>query len=411
MSMRSEGQRYDTTQIDAVKPQEEWRRKKHSARLGRIPRWVYKIILILILCVFIMLIWFNRGNLNPSNVLEWVQNSVVGMGIGDGFPTKINGNTISIGNFKSVNKEIVTVSDTALTIMNSTAKEIVGRQHSFSNPVMKLNGPRTLIYNLGGKGYQLEGQSGTLVKANAEQNILAGALANNGRYALVTQAEGYFGQLTAYTPDHKDQSRYWFSEYYPTAAALNQDGTRAVVTGVSAKDGGLTSAVYVLNLNEEKAVQPFAVYSDNILFDASYSDEGIAIAVGDRFTSVINVNQKSKTEFPYQGNQLTAYSVDASRAALSLAPYEDSANSRVVVLDKTGKAAVSLDFKQKVKSVSLYGDTVAALAQGKVYFYSATTGNSLGSCDAGSDAKAIALHDESSVYILGVSEIRLASSR
>lgn len=409
--MWNAGQRYDTTQIDAVKPHRERRGKKQENRLTRIPRWVYKIILILMVCVLGMLVWFNRGNLTPSNVLEWVQNSVVGMGIGDGFPAKINGNTISIGNFKSVNKEIVTASDTALMIMNSTAKEIVSRQHSFSNPIMKINGSRTLIYNMGGTGYQLEGQSSTLIKANADGNILAGALAGNGRFALATQAEGYLGKLTAYTTDNKVQSNYWFSEYYPTAAALNQDGTRAVVTGVSAKDGGLTSAVYLLSLNDQKTVQPFAVYSDNILFDASYSDEGIAIVIGDRAASVMNVNQKSNTQFSYQGNQLTAYSIDASRAVLSLAPYENAANSRVVVLDKTGKTSVSLDFKQKVDSVSLYGDTVAALAQGKVYFYSATTGSSLGSCDAGSDAKAIALHDESSVYILGVSEIRLASSR
>ncbi len=413
MSMNDSGQRFDTTEIDAVKHllPEERRRKKRVHRESRIPRWVYKIILILILCVLVMLVWFNRSNLTPSNVVEWVQNSVVGMGIGDGYPAKIAGNFVSVGNFESVNKEAVIVSDIAMTALNSTAKEVVSRQHSFSKPVMKVKGNRMLIYNLGGKGYQLEGQSKTLVKANGQENILAGALAGNGRYALITEAGGYFGQLTAYTADNKPQSRYWFSEYYPTAAALNQDGTKAAVTAVSAKDGGLVSAVYLLNLNSEKTVSPYAVYSENMMLDVDYCDDGTVVAVGDKLTVVIQANQRTKTNFDYQGLQLSAYCVDASRTVLSLSPYGDCANSKLVILDKTGKATVTINLKQSIKSVSLYGDTVAALADGQVYFYSVTTGGSMGSCSAGSDAKAIGLRDESSVYILGVSEIRFANSR
>lgn len=408
--MNVSGQRFDTTEIDAVRPREERRRKKRVHREGRIPRWVYKIILILILCVLGMMVWFNRANLTPSNVLEWAQNGVVGMGIGDGYPVKIAGSTVSVGNFKSVNKEAVMVSDTALTVLNSTAKEIISRQHSFSRAVMKTTGSRTLIYNIGGKGYQLESQSKTLEKTNGQQNILAGALAGNGRYALVTECDGYFGQLTAYTADNMPQSHYWFSEYYPTAAALNQDGAKAAVTAVSAKDGALTSAIYLLNLNSEKTVDPFAVYTDNIMLDVSYCDDGTVVAVGDKLTAVINANQRTKNNFDYQGLQLASYCVDTSRTVLGLTPYKDSASSKIVVLDKSGKAEATISLKKSVQSVSLYGDTVAALADGQVDFYSATTGSSFGSCSAGSDAKAIALRDESSVYILGVSEVRLANA-
>lgn len=410
MSM-NDGERFDTNELAVLKHQSrrEKRKGKRTRRESRIPRWVYRIILILILCVLAMLIWFNRSNLTPSNVVDWVQNQVIGMGIGDGYPTKIAGSTVSVGNFKSVNKEAIFVSNTALTELNATAKEIISRQHSFSNPVMKVNGSRALVYNLGGKGYQLESQSKTLVKTNGQENILAGALAANGRFALVTQSNGYFGQLSAYTEDNKKKSDYWFSEYFPTAVALNKDGTKAAVTAVSAKDGGLTSAVYILNLNSGKTVAPFAVFPENMMLDVVYCDDGSIVAIGDKLTTVIHESQ-SKTDFDYQGLQLSSYCVDTSRTALSLSPYKSTASGKLVVLDGTGKTAVSINFKQKIMSVSLYGDTVAALVNSKVQFYSATTGSPTGSCDAGDDATAIALRDESSVYILGVSEIRLASS-
>lgn len=408
------GQRYDTAELDPAKyrePKEHRPRKRRSEREHRVPRWVYRIILILVLSFVAMLLWFNRANLTPENVLDWAQTQFVGLGVGDGFPYKITGNVVSPGNFKSVDKELVMVRDTELTVLNSTAKEMLSRQHSFSKPVMKLNGQRMLIYNLGGKGYQVESQSRTLVKNNTDQNILCGALARNGRYALVTEEEGYCGYLTAYLPTNEQLFHYWFSEYYPTAAALNETGTKALVTGVSSKNGALTSAVYLIDFGSSKPVAPLAEYTDNMMLDADYFDSGTAVAVGDRMTAVFDTNSGKKVNFDYEGQQLTAYDMNNGKTALSLSPYENAASTKLVVLDKNGGTSVTVSLKQSVKSVSLYGDTVAALADGKVMFYSAVTGAPQGSCDAGEDAKAIALASDSSVYILGVSEVRTASAR
>ncbi len=409
----SSGQRFDTAEIDLAKhraPQERRRKRRGKKHEGRVPGWIYRIIGILILCVVSMLLWFNRANLTPSNVLEWVSTQVVGMGVGDGYPYSIAGSVISQSNFKSKDKELFLLRDTELTALNSTAKEVISRPHSFSSPVMKVNGPRVFIYNLGGTGYQVESQSKTLIKANTDQNILAGALATNGRFALATQADGYFGCLTAYSEDGKKIFQYWFSDYYPTAVALNPAGTAAIVTGVSAKDGALTSSVYLLNFSNTKTVEPFAVYSENMMVDAAWFPDGTAVAVGDKLTAVINTNSKSKVNYDYQGLQLAAYDVDDGRTVLSLTPYKDAADCKLVVLNNSGQPTAGIALKEGVKSVSLFGDTAAALGRGKVYFYSAATGSAMGSCNAGSDAKAIALCDESSVYILGVSEVRLAKS-
>ncbi|MCY1713772.1 DUF5711 family protein [Caproiciproducens galactitolivorans] len=411
--MGDTGQRFDTVEIDTAKhhPEGKRRRDRRSRREPRIPRWVYKIIVILILCVVSMLVWFNRSNLTPDNVVDWVHDSVVGMGIGDGFPSKIVGNAVAVGNFKSVNKEIYVASDTALTVLNSTAKVASSRQHSYPQPVMKVNGNRTLIYNLGGKGYQIESQSGTLVKTAVQQNILAGALAGNGRYALITEADGYLGCMTAYDSNNKAVFRYWFSDYYPTAVALNRDGTRAAVAAVTAKDGGMSSAVYLFDLGENKTVSPAAVYSENMMLDISWSDKDTVSAVGDRLTSVINAGSRTKSDYDYQGMQLKAYCMDNGRTALGLSAFGSAQSGRLVVLNASGGVTANTTIAQDPVSVSLYGDAAAVLSQGKVLFYSAATGSPAGSCSAGSDARAIALRDETSVYILGVSEIRYADGK
>lgn len=191
MSGKKRARRYSDDEMDmdedAVEGNPHARRKQKKSTFLKVPRWVYKILLILIICVLGLFVWFNRDNLTPSNVAEWVQDRVVGLGVGDGFPTPITGSSVAAGNFISVNQEAFVVSNTALTVLNSTAKGLVSRQHSFSKPVMRVRNSRVLIYNLGGTGYQIESYSKTAVKTNTDQNILTGDIASNGRYALITQ--------------------------------------------------------------------------------------------------------------------------------------------------------------------------------------------------------------------------------
>ncbi len=410
--MSENGRRYDTSEFDMT--------RDHPPKAGRrppifgertVPRWVYRIALILFLCILGTLGWMNRENLTPANVLEWVQTKVVGMGMGDGYPHSIAGTSVQPQNFLAVDKNLCFASDTSLTLLNSTAKELVSRQHSFSDPVLRFNGNRMLLYNLGGRGYQLEGFNQTFQKASLSQNIISGALDRQGGYALLTEAEGYCGELTAYTSDGREQSHYWFSDYYPTAIALNPKGNMAAVTGVNVANGAVKSVIYLLNLNSTKTQQPFAVYEGNLLFAVSWDGDNSVTAFGDRAAEFLDVGRRSKAEFSYAGKRLTAYSSSDGLAAVGLLPYEGSANSSLVLLSHSGQEILSPSLQGTIRSVSAFGSAVAALCGPKVYFYTSSPAGSAGNRDAGSDAKAVAIRDETSAYVLGVSEVRMVSDR
>jgi len=66
---------------------------------------------------------------------------------------------------------------------------------------------------------------------------------------LVTEKKGYLSSLSVYLTNHSVQYKYDFSEYYVTDVSLNHDGTRAAVSAMTAKDGGLVSAVYIFDLS------------------------------------------------------------------------------------------------------------------------------------------------------------------
>lgn len=410
--MADDERRFDTARFDPAGHVRRGEPKRPRAfRERSVPRWIYRVILILALSALSVLGWLNRDNLAPAAVLEWVQGRVVGIGAGDGYPHSIAGTSVQPKNFLVLDKNICIVSDTSLTVLNSTAKELASRQHSFGDPVLKLGGNRMLLYNLGGRGCQVESLGKTIVKFNAGGDIVSGALARQGGYALLTEADRYLGELAAYTPDGQEQSRYWFSDYFPTAVALSPNGGRAAVTGVNAKNGELVSAVYLLDLNSKKAQEPFAVYEGNLLFDVAWDGDAAVTAFGDRAAVLIDADSRKKTEYDYGGMQLSAYCASADGAALGLSSYGGASDSVLIVLDRSGGKAVSAELPGTIRSVSQFGGTAAALCGDRAYFYTVSPAGPAGDLDAGSDAKAIALRDESSAYLLGVSEIRLVRNR
>ena len=127
--------------------------------------------------------------------------------------------------------------------------------------------------------------------------------------------------------------------------------------------------------------------------------------MGDRLTALVDASGRV-TEYQYDGRQLAAYAGAGGITALALLPYTDAASGELVLLDAGGrKAAFSLP--EAPDSVALFGNTAAVLAGGTVYAYSIAEGVLLAQAEAGEDAAAIALRDETSAYVLGVSEIRL----
>ena len=92
------------------------RRQKQNKREIKISRWFYYILGILLVAALGALIFVGLRSCSTEEVTDWYNTTTKGQGLGDGFPAQIVGNNISVGNFFSVNKDVVAVSDTALLL-------------------------------------------------------------------------------------------------------------------------------------------------------------------------------------------------------------------------------------------------------------------------------------------------------
>ncbi|ARP49914.1 hypothetical protein B6259_02810 [Ruminococcaceae bacterium CPB6] len=379
-------------------------RKKRGRKRGR---GIYTAIAILLACALVLAVWVNRDNLKPANISEWVQTQMLGIGTGKGYPVHFNTENVMTRNFVSSGKDIFFTSDTAVRAYNSSAKELFNRKHSFSEPVMKVNGNRILVYNLGGTGYQLGNQLNTLLAGNADNKILGGAVCANGRFALLTQADGYCGKLTVYLPNGQVAFSYSFSEYSPTAVAMNASGTHAAVTAVSASNGVLTSVIYELDFNSNKTVKPIASYSDTTFLDICYTDSNGVLAVGDTQTAALSAGGKKLSAYSYGDGELCSWNLQRGGAVLGISKFHNAVAGMLAAVGTDGKQTAVVQVDRAPSSVSRMGQVMAALCGSKIQAYSIAGGGAAGTCSAGTNARAVALRTEKQAYILDVSEVRL----
>lgn len=373
----------------------------------KVPKAVYRVGIILLALILGLALWLNRDSLQPERILNWVKLQFVGTGQGDGFPLPITGSTVSASNFTACDGNAFVLSDTALSAVSPSGKTVLSLRHSLNQPVLRSAYGKTLLYNWGSTSYML--LSGTELKLEgvSDRDIIAGAVAQSGRFALGIQGEDGASQLNVYQADGDLQSYYAFAKDYITAVAVNYDGTHGMVCTVSTEKGEIVSKVTVLDFNEPEPVASFES-RNNLLLDAYWTEGGYLYAVGDSALLTASSSSYGFVEHSYGGWQLTAYRLDQGRAFLSISAYEHAGPSTLLIYREEAEP-VRVESPSRITSISSFGGTAALLSGGFAVFCDYSTGEELGRAEAGSDAKSLALSNERTAYILGVSEIRTIS--
>ncbi len=321
------------------------------------------------------------------------------------FTENIQGSTLGKSNFQLIGKKIATVSDTSFTINKKNGKQISNTLHSFNQPAMDTDGNYAIIYNLNGKGYQVEKNSSHIISSSMDNDIISAAISKSGVYALLTKSNDYAAQLTVYSSNCSEKYKYYFAENYVTDIAINKEGTKAVVSSLQSENGAMKSVIYVLDFNKEEALVKLDS-NENMVFCVDFLNDGTPVAVGDKYLSLVDISKSNKNDFNYEGKTLVSYSVNpALGVSLALSSSDDIHNCDCVIIDSNGNKKANFSTDISVQSISVKGNKIAILSDGTAYIYK-LDGSNVKKVDVGADASKILLYSRNGFYILGESEIR-----
>ncbi len=363
-----------------------------------------KVFVILFISVVVVLALTNLDNLTSDNISHWFQYDLLGKTEGEGYPIKFSGISVDNGGFEVMDGCPVYCSDTSLVVLNSNAGEYLNTHHSFANPIVRTNSGYSVVFNSDATGYKIINRDSVVYTGSVSKKIFDADVASNGTYAILTRGNDYLSELNVYKSDNSKKYEYSFAEYYVNSVSINSDGTRAVLGGVSAKDGGLVSAVYILDFGQDSYLQKYE-FEDSFIYSVEYLDNGNVIAIGSNAAYYIDIEKSKQTVFDYDMKTLTNYTVDGKYGAvLSLSSDTDGRTGSVFTLSTEGKKTEQIDIDGKVLSLDYTDNSIAVLTSGKVMVYN-LKGKLIKSVETASDSRKIRFSDSNTVYVLGTSLI------
>ncbi len=367
------------------------------------------LAILIVLVLFVSVFAFaNRDRLTFSNIKNFVQYGLFNVNKEEQFPIPTNGDIINKGNFMRIDSNLAYASDTKFNVLNSFGRSIYNYNQSFSSPVLSKASDcdLTIVYNLGGKEFAINGLDSTIYTGEAKDNIIGADISKTGVYALVTTKDGYLSKLYVYSKDNKQIYAYSFADFYITSVSIDSKGKTAVLTGISAHNGNQISCIYLLDFTKEEPVF-FEEISDNVLYYVEHIDNTHSCIIGDSAAYTLSSRSKSLKTFSYDSKTLTAFDVntDTDTYTLSLSRSGDGRMCDVYSFSTNGSLKSTINTECMITSLSTYKNRVAILDGDTVYLYT-KDGTLLSEKVAGLDPHAVVLYSTTDAYILGVSEIR-----
>ena len=363
-----------------------------------------RLFLILFLSVVLVLAVMNIEKLTPDNISHWFQYDLLGKTDGEGYPVSFSGTIVNDENFGLISGVPAYCSDTTIAVLNENAGTYQENQHAYANPIMSVNSDYGIIYNTDATGYTIIRRDNTVYSGSVKKKIFSADIAENGSYALLTESDDYLSKLTVYRSDNTEKYSYSFADYYMNTVSVNKDGSRAVLSGVAARNGGLISVIYVLDFTQDSYMQRFDV-DDTFIYDVKFLNNGNAVAVGDDSAFFINIKDGKKLDIGYSSRTLTDYTLKRdSGMILSLSTNPDGRECDVFVLDSNGNKSDEIKTGKKVLSMDTKNDRLAILFTDNVTTYD-LKGKITSTMESDSDFRKIVYSDSSTLYVLGKSRL------
>ena len=370
----------------------------------------FKVFIIIALSVVLVMVFMNLDKLTPENISHWIAYDLLGQSEGDGYPAGFSGADVDTGNFDLMDGVPVYCSDTSVAVLNANAGKYQEVSHAFANLVLSTNSGYSMVYNAGATGYMIIDRNSVIKSGLTEKKIFSADVCPKGIYCILSEDDDYLAKLTVYRKDDLEMYTYSFADFYVNMVSINAEGTRAVVSGLSAKNGSLLSVLYVLDFSQGNYMQRYE-FDEIYIYDIKYLDNGNAVAVGDKSAYYIDIKGGAKKNVDYHSKFLTTYTLDRKNGMLlSLSSTPDGKECEVIMIDADGERPAEIQTNRQVLSMDYRDERIAVLFDREAAVYNMKA-KKIASMESKGDSRKIRFADAKSVYVLGKSSLYNVSAK
>ena len=335
--------------------------KKFKLRITDRSKKILTIVLAVAVVILIVMTAAQKlGNMTVSTFTADVKTYFMSLGSGDGYPYEISAGKVK--NITVNNSNLNLLLDDKTISLTSSAKEIMPKSHTYSNPVMKTKGSKMIVFDLDSGKFRVQRGSDTVIEKSLDKNIMAAAIGSKGNYAVATYGKDAQSVLTVYNKNGKEKFAWNFSDERITDIDLSPNGKYAAVAAIKALNGEISSKLYVFNLSKADEYTACFDYGGTTLLKVNYIKGNNIVAVGDNLKSYIKNNTNRQDDLKFNSDKLHNYCVSQDGSSvLALSKYGSSSLSTLSFYNSSNKERFTVDFDKEIRSVDTDGKYVAVL--------------------------------------------------
>lgn len=343
-------------------------RKKKFTVNARLKKILTAILAVAVVILIVMVAAQKLGNMTVATFTADVKAYFMSLGSGDGYPYSVSAD--SVKNI-AVNKSNLTLLlDDKTTVLTSSAKEIMPKSHTYSNPIMKIKGSKMIVCDLDSGKFRVQSGAEIQREENHDNNIMAAAIGSKGNYAIAEYGENSQSVLRAYSKGGKEKFTWEFSNERVVDIDLSPNGKYAAVATVKAENGEMSSKLYVFNLNKADEYSACFDYPGTTLLRVNYVKGNNIAVLGDNLRSYIKNNSNRQDDTSFNSDKLSKYCVAQNgSSALILSKYGSTSLSSLTFYNNKNKVRFTVDFDKEAKWVDTDGKYIAVLFDGEVRTY------------------------------------------
>lgn len=276
--------------------------------------------------------------------------------------------------------KIAALSSSSFYVVDSADAELMySDEHGYSNPIIKINGSYSVIFDQGSNKYRLDTAGGNIYSDTAENTILCVDVSASGTVALATTSSEARSELLVYSKSLNEKLRYSVSSGYVTDIAVDNAANRIAFAVVSSENAKLQTAVYLMNINDNEPKSEF-IYPSSVL-DIRFSGSKLYI-VGTDFVSIISSMKNEQAVFEKGSINVSSFAYNSSDSlVLSYAEYTGEASDKIVLIQPSGKIKINIETGGSVKDIAASSSVVSVLTDGMVISYSLKNGEVINRLD------------------------------
>ncbi len=347
------------------KKNKEETEERRARRARRRRRFLLRLLVVMVVAAVVVTLVRNWEKLSPDTLVDQI-GSFFSDGEGEGFPVDVSGSPIY--QMETADHCTVLLSDTYVTMIDMSGKEVMRRTHAFTDPLLRTAGKYVLIAENGGKRLQLETRSKTVLTQSVEYDIVTAAVHTNGTVAVVTAAEqGYNARLSVYSVRGELIYQRLCGSLIADVA-FSPSGRELAIATVGAEKGAMRSGIEVLSLSSAQS-DPLYTHTDTdiMLCRLAYLTDSVITAVGDSAVWMYQPKKENCEVYTFTDGELKAFAIGERSVAVVTQPYGAAAGGTVAHIKTDGTAAFTGAVAGVCRDIAASDDNYAVLTDAQLY--------------------------------------------